>query len=133
MKFLVGMKERAKKWLSAVSNWAMAQIDKGKKSQSGVLGWVKTGAILLAATVAVLGVVALIIGFFLFCLSIPGLLFGSILWVGWTWAGLGAELFPQLDPRWLTLNWQQFFWLTIVVYYAGKALGIRRGKAPAKS
>lgn len=113
----------------------MAWVDKqtAKGLTGGFVSNTKNILMILAVVAVLIAVVGLIAATFVLAISIPGLLFGTILWVAWTWAGLGAELFPQLDPRWLTLNWQQFFWLTIVVYYAGKALGIRRGKAPAKS
>lgn len=125
------LKEFVQKYVGQFVQFATSVIDSGKKKQSSFLGWLKTGAILLGLVTVGIGIVALISAFVVFCLSIPGLLFGSILWAAWTWAGLGAELFPQLDPRWLALNWEQFFWIATIVYYVGRLLGIRKSKSGA--
>lgn len=125
------LKEFVQKYVGQFVQFAVSVIDSGKKKSGGVLGWLKTGALLLGLTAFGLVIVGAISAFVALCLSVPGLLFGTILWMAWTWAGLGAELFPQLDPRWLTLNWMQFFWLTIIVYYAGRLLGIRKSKSGA--
>lgn len=131
MKLINGMKDQVQKWIKAVVKWAVEQVDKGKKKSSGATGWLKTGAVLLAVVAAVLLVVGLISAFVVFVLSLPGILFGTILWTGWTWAGLGKQLFPQLDAVWLNLNWMQFFWLTTVVWYGGRVLGIRKKRVVA--
>lgn len=124
MKFITGLKEKAKKWFDVSSKWLSSKLKENRGS--GIIGWIEAGLLVLLAVAACIAAVALVSAIVVFCLSIPGLLFGSILWAAWTWAGLGAELFPQLDPHWLTLNWGQFFWIVTIVYYVGRLLGIRK-------
>lgn len=122
------LKDKLFTYWRAFTEWAAGVIEKGKKKQTGTLGWLKTTGFLLLAVAAFLVVVGLISAFVVFCVALPGLIFGTILWVAWTWAGLGSLLFPALDPYYLNLPYSAFFWSAIVVYWVVKMF--RKGKQP---
>lgn len=91
-------------------------------------GWFKT-TLMLAALVAIgLIFTAIVVGFVLLLVFSPGLLIGTIVWFPWTYLQLGATYFPDLDPRWLNIQWFHFVVITAALAWLGKLFRFKRSR-----
>lgn len=80
-----------KGWISAVGFWLLMAVV--------AIGLV---AVFAAGTVLVIGLAVLI----------PGLILGSILWLVWTYLGIGSTYFASLDPIWLNIPYWHFVFVS---------------------
>lgn len=91
-------------------------------------GWLKTAGMLAALVAIGLIFVALVVAFVLFLAIAPGLVIGTIVWFPWTYLQLGATYFPDLDPRWLNIQW--FHFVVATAAFAWLMRLVRAKRAP---
>lgn len=75
-----------------------------KKYGRVALEWAGVAGLAMLAATCALGLllltVVLVVGF---SVGVPSMIGGGVLWFIWTYLGLGATYFAQLDPQWLNI------------------------------